>query len=57
MLKLAVIGGILKKVYTTQTKELIRAPQGNAYLQIVKINRGVPVYAQKELQVAILNKI
>ena len=48
-LKLAVIGGILKKVYTTQTKELIRAPQGNAYLQIVKINRGVPVYAQKRI--------
>jgi len=48
-LKLAVIGGILKKVYTTQTKELIRAPQGNAYLQIIKINRGVPVYAQKRI--------
>jgi len=48
-LKLAVIGGILKKIYTTQTKELIRAPQGNAYLQIVKINRGVPVYAQKRI--------
>jgi hypothetical protein len=48
-LKLSVIGGILKKIYTTQTKELIRAPQGNAYLQIIKINRGVPVYAQKRI--------
>lgn len=47
--KLAVIGGVLKKIYTTQTKELIRAPQGNAYLQIIKINRGVPVYAQKRI--------
>jgi hypothetical protein len=48
-LKLSVIGGILKKIYTTQTKELIRAPQGDAYLQIVKINRGIPVYAQKRI--------
>lgn len=48
-LKLSVIGGILKKVYTAQTKALIIEPQGDAYLQITKINRGVPVYAQKRI--------
>lgn len=48
-LKLSVIGGILKKIYQAQTKALIIEPQGDAYLQITKINRGVPVYAQKRI--------
>ena len=48
-LKLSVIGGILKKIYQAQTKALINEPQGDAYLQITKINRGVPVYAQKRI--------